>query len=255
MSPLRPINIRPNQPRLPCAVVPRTEWEDEAESWIRWARTPGHDAYWVYRDSFFDAIVPPPGSVTVELGCGEGRVSRDLRRRGHRTVGLDLSPTLLAHAKEADPGGAYLRADAATVPLGDASCDLVVSYNALMDVADMDATVSEAARILVPGGRFCVCVTHPMNNAGRFDGTGADATFVVAETYFGRRRFEAIEERNGLSMTFRGWSYALQDYVRSFERAGFLIETMREPVPETPSGELERWCRVPMFLHVRARLP
>jgi SAM-dependent methyltransferase len=173
-------------------------------------------------------------------------VSRDLRHRGHRTVGIDSSPTLVAHAGGADPGGAYLRADAAALPLADACCDLVVSYNALMDMADMDGAVAEAGRVLVPGGRFCVCVTHPMSNAGRFDGPGADADFVVSDTYFGRRPFEAVEERDGLTMTFRGWSYSLEEYAAAFERAGFLIEMIREPVPEDPTPAL------PLFLHLRA---
>jgi hypothetical protein len=31
------------------------EWESEAENWVRWVRTPGHDAYWYFRDSFFAA--------------------------------------------------------------------------------------------------------------------------------------------------------------------------------------------------------
>jgi ubiquinone/menaquinone biosynthesis C-methylase UbiE len=236
-------------------VPDRSGWEDEAESWVRWARTEGHDAYWFYRQSFFERMVPPPGARTVELGSGEGRVSRDLRDRGHRTVGVELSPTLVRHARDADPGGTYLLADASKLPLADASCDLVVAYNTLMDIADMDAAVAEAGRILVPGGRFCVCVTHPMSNTGHFDGPAPDATFVVSTTYFGRRRFEGTEARDGLTMTFRGWSYALEEYALAFERAGFLIEAMREPVPEAGEPHLLRWWRVPLFLHIRAVRP
>jgi ubiquinone/menaquinone biosynthesis C-methylase UbiE len=170
-------------------------------------------------------------------------------------VGIDASPTLVAHAGGADPGGAFLLADAAALPLADASCDLVVAYNSLMDIADMEGAAAEAWRVLVPGGRFCVCVTHPVSNAGRFDDAGPDAAFVITDTYFGRRPFEAVEERDGLTMTFRGWSYALEDYAGAFERAGFLIEMIREPVPEEPTPALRRWRRVPMFLHLRALKP
>jgi ubiquinone/menaquinone biosynthesis C-methylase UbiE len=235
---------------VPVAVT--SEWEEEAANWVRWARTEGHDAYWVYRRPFFDDIVPEPGVRTVEVGCGEGRVSRDLRQRGHRTVSIDLSPTLVRHAREADLDGAYVLADGSALPLGDGSCDLVVAYNSLMDIADMDAAVAEAARILVPGGRLCLCVTHPMSNTGHFDGPTADAIFEVTGTYFGRRRFEGVEARDGLTMRFRGWSYALEDYARALEGAGFLLERIREPVPDATTPLLLRWRRVPLFLHIRA---
>jgi 2-polyprenyl-3-methyl-5-hydroxy-6-metoxy-1,4-benzoquinol methylase len=84
------------------------KWEDQAENWLAWARTPGHDAYWYYRDAFFP-LVPAPGRRTLEVGCGEGRVMRDLAARGHRVTGIDRSPALLGHASAAHPGGQYPR--------------------------------------------------------------------------------------------------------------------------------------------------
>ena len=48
-------------------------WDREAENWVRWARKPGHDSYWrFHRDAFF-RLVPPPGRLTLDIGCGEGR--------------------------------------------------------------------------------------------------------------------------------------------------------------------------------------
>lgn len=230
----------------------RTPWEQEAENWVRWARTPGHDAYWYYRDSFFDRIVPSPGLRTIEIGCGEGRVARDLVLRGHRVTALDSSPTLLRYARSADPHATYLLADAAALPFPGGTFDLAVAYNSLMDVTDMPGAVREVARVLGAGGRVCVCVTHPLNDAGRFAGEEPDAPFTVADSYFGRRRFQSTFERDGLTMTFHGWSYALQDYAVAFEEAGLIIETLREPVPFAPPSRYEQWQRLPMFLHLRA---
>ncbi len=121
-------------------------WEREAENWVRWTRTPGHDAYWHYRAPFFAHIVPAPGRRTLEIGCGEGRVARDLVVRGYAVTAVDASPTLLRYAQEADPAGRYLVADAAALPFADGTFDLVVAYNALMDIADMPGAVREAAR-------------------------------------------------------------------------------------------------------------
>jgi ubiquinone/menaquinone biosynthesis C-methylase UbiE len=185
------------------------DWDQEADNCARWARTPGHDAYWYYRDAFFDEIVPAAGRCTVEVGCGEGRVARDLQNRGHRVVAIDRSRRLLHYAKDSDPGGMYLLANAARLPLADGSCDIVIAYNSLMDVADLRTTVSEATRVLAPGGHMCVCVTHPLSNAGTFLNSGSESAFHISESYFGRRRFEGTFERDGHTITFRGWSMAL----------------------------------------------
>ncbi|TMF31726.1 MAG: class I SAM-dependent methyltransferase [Chloroflexi bacterium] len=233
-----------------------SSWEREAENWVRWVRRPGHDSYWYFREAFFDELVPPPGRQTLEMGCGEGRVARDLVARKHRVIGIDSSPTLIRYAREADPSGRYELADAASLPFADASFDLVIAYNSLMDIADMPRAVREAARVLQQGGRFCVSVTHPVNDAGRFESDEPTAAFIIRGSYFGRRPFEGHFERDGLQMTFRGWMYALEDYCRALESAGFLVERVREPAASDDAVDKQpgyrRWQRVPLFLQLRA---
>lgn len=95
-----------------------------------------------------------------------------------------------------------------------------------------------------------------MRRGGQFASDHPTAEFVSAGSYFGRRRFEGTFERNGLTMTFRGWSYSLEEYARAFEDAGFLVETMREPALRCTDDDGdpadERWRRVPRFLMLRA---
>jgi SAM-dependent methyltransferase len=147
-------------------------------------------------------------------------------------------------AWEADPDGEYVLADAADLPFDDGSFDLVIAFNSLMDVDDMPGAVGEAGRVLRPGGRFCICITHPMRDAGRFESSSSDARFVIAETYFGKREFEVKVARGGYEVHFKSWTYPLEYYVRALEEAGFLIETVREPFdPDRP---------IPNFLLIRA---
>jgi len=233
-----------------------TAWEGEARNWIAWARTPDHDAYWEYSPSFFD-LVPPAGRATLEVGCGEGRVARDLTARGHTVSGVDSSPTLLAAARDLQPDVDFRLADAADLPFADESFDLVVAYNSLMDIEDMPGAVREVGRVLTSGGRFCVCVTHPLADAGRFERREADSPFVLTHSYFEQRLFEGTFERGGLRMTFHGWCYPLEDYMRAFEKAGLLVEAIREPrqrdeIVEADPSEA-RWQRLPMFLFIRLR--
>jgi SAM-dependent methyltransferase len=58
-------------------------WESQAERWAMWARRPNFDGYWSDSGPPFFALLPPPGRRTLEVGCGEGRVTRDLKERGH----------------------------------------------------------------------------------------------------------------------------------------------------------------------------
>jgi SAM-dependent methyltransferase len=231
----------------------KSVWELEAENWVRWARTPDFDAYWRYRDAFFDEIVPPPGKGTLDIGCGEGRVSRDLAARGHEVTGVDLSPTLARYAREAGPGSVYVSADAAALPFPDAAFDLAVAYNSIQNALDLDATVREAARVLIPGGRLCICMTHPMADAGRFESHDPDALFVVDAPYLELRWLDETEERDGLTMRFAGPAHPLQDYAGALEQAALLMEVIREPSMTSPAKAQDvRWERIPMFMFLRA---
>jgi SAM-dependent methyltransferase len=219
-------------------------WERQAERWAAWAREPGHDEYWSESGPPFFELLPPPGRGTLDLGCGEGRVSRDLKTQGHTVVGVDAAPTLVRLARERDPAGEYLVADAAELPFASASFDLVVAFNTLMDIDDMPGAVREAARVLEPRGRLCACVTHPMRDAGRFMSRRSDARFAIDGSYFGKQRFDMEVVRGAHEVRFRGWTYPLEDYMRAFEDAGLLVEALREPPdPDRP---------IPNFLLLRA---
>jgi SAM-dependent methyltransferase len=183
------------------------------------------------------------------VGCGEGRVTRDLVARGHAVTALDASPTLVAAAAERDQAGVYLVADACYLPFGDASFDLVVAYNMLMDVQDMPRAVSEAARVLSGAGHLCACVTHPATDAGAWR-AGQDGD---DQDYLAGGMFAFDDERDGLRIRWEGHRYSLEHYSRALEHAGLLIEAIREPPPDPPDGRYAPWARVPMFLIIRAR--
>jgi SAM-dependent methyltransferase len=227
------------------------EWDQETENWLRWARTPGFDAYWYYQDAFFESVVPPPAGRTLEVGCGEGRVARDLVERGHHVTALDSAGGLVRHARHADAASSYLVAEGARLPIRSGCFDLVVVYNALQVVANMRGTVHECARVLRPGGRLCFCVAHPVTDMGRWVDDMDPPAFIVRSRYFESTRVEDTVERDGLCMTFRGWTYTLEDYALALQDAGFAIEAVREPRP-IPGSRYQRWSQLPLFMNVRA---
>ena len=161
-------------------------WEGQAERWVRWAREPGLDSYWRFHRDRFLELVPRPGRLTVDVGCGEGRLARDLKALGHTVIAVDRSAAMLEYAREADPELDMRRADAAALPIEDGAADLVVSFMSLMNTDDLDGAVREAARVLGGGGRYCIAITHPLNTAGAFTSREPDAPFVIEGSYFER---------------------------------------------------------------------
>src|SRR5581483_6899771 len=57
-----------------------------------------HDSYWQFHRDLFLELVPPPGRRTLDLGCGEGRLSRDLARLGHNVAAVDALGGAVAEA-------------------------------------------------------------------------------------------------------------------------------------------------------------
>ena len=230
----------------------RDAWNENAEAWIEWARTPGHDSYWRFHRDAFLPLIPPPGRLTLDIGCGEGRVSRDLGRLGHLVVGIDGSPVMaLAASTHPESGGPVLVGDAAALPVPDAAADCVVAFMSLQDVDAMELAIAEAGRVLCRGGHLLIAITHQVNTAGKFERIGEVSVppFVIEGSWFERKALADTCERGGLAMTFHSEHRPLSDYSDPLAEAGFLIERIREVGDPNPE---DKWHRIPLFLHLRA---
>ena len=233
----------------------RKHWSDVAEQWVAWARKPNHDAFWAYRAALAAFIGRGNGGKTLDVGCGEGRVSRELTACGFDVAAVDPVSRLVSAAVEAQSARNYAVASAAELPFGNAQFDLVVAYNVLMDVEDVPAALKECRRVLRPTGQLIISITNPLVDHGHFANKEMNSPFVLEGTYFGRHRFEAFEERDGLQMHFAGWSQPLEAYGIALEEAGLAITSLREPVPDLADGRnhMVRWLRLPLFLWLKAR--
>ena len=133
------------------------------------------------------ALVPTPGR-TLDVGGGTGIVSAELAARGRDVLVVDASAGMLRLAAQRLPGRVVTgRAD--RLPVAGASVDLVTAIWLLhlLPVAQADAVVAEAARVLRPGGHFVTTVDKPLAH-GR-EAAEADA----------RDRVRAVARRAGLT--------------------------------------------------------
>ncbi|MAR71446.1 MULTISPECIES: class I SAM-dependent methyltransferase [unclassified Halomonas] len=113
-------------------------------------------------DAFAGAGTGSSGAARLlDLGCGTGGASRLLARElGYEVVGVDITPgfievaTWLSRACGLEDSTRFVCADAAELPLGDASVEAVWCQHALLNMPDIAAVLSECRRVLAPGGRL-----------------------------------------------------------------------------------------------------
>jgi arsenite methyltransferase len=105
-----------------------------------------------------------PGDVVLDLGSGGGiDVLLSARRvaPGGKAYGLDMTDEMLALARENQRKAGvsnveFLKGDIEHIPLPDASVDVIISNCVINLAADKRRVLSEAFRVLKPGGRFAV---------------------------------------------------------------------------------------------------
>lgn len=111
------------------------------------------------RFRFFDRFVHDWRDLRVlDIGCGGGFTCEFLARRGARAFGMDQSASSVsqaqAHAQSEGLQIEYAVGRAESLPYGDAEFDAVVCVDVLEHIPDWPRVLAEAARVLVPGGRF-----------------------------------------------------------------------------------------------------
>lgn len=89
----------------------------------------------------------------LELGCGSGVFTEDLRRRFTDLVSVDLSADLLAVARVRMPQARFLEMDAHRLAFPDASFEAVVGVSILHHL-DWERALREVFRVLKPGGHI-----------------------------------------------------------------------------------------------------
>ena len=130
----------------------------------------GRDRAWKRR--LISMAGPLEGRHAADLACGTGDIALLLNAAGARVAALDITPRMLALARQKSctgaPPPAYVVGDMCDLPFADASFDLVTTGYGLRNVPDLTRAVREIARILRPGGTFLsLDFNRPQNRGTR----------------------------------------------------------------------------------------
>ena len=252
-------------------------WEANAEAWTRLSRD-GHD---VYRDALntpaFLAMLPPVNGLRgLDIGCGEGTNTRHLARRGARMSAIDVAPTFIAHARQAerdDPLGIDFRvANGEALPFDAGTFDFAAAFMAFMDIPDQPQVLREAYRILVPGGFLQFSILHPCfvppSRRTLRDAAGTAYAIELAD-YFAETggaietwTFSTVsqaERETTPAFQVPRFHRTLSSWVAIIGEAGLVIEAFGEPCADAALAAAEPVVAdtriAPMFLHIRCRKP
>jgi ubiquinone/menaquinone biosynthesis C-methylase UbiE len=171
------------------------------------------------------------GMRIMDLACGQGRIARELARRGARVVGADISDVLLDRARateiEEPFGIIYLDADATSArALAGENFDAVACNHGLADMDDLDSALATVARVLRPSGRFVFSILHPC-----FPGWDEDtpSSWPQRAGYYAEGWW--LARNPGIRGKVGSNHRTLSSYLNSLVRHHLTIEEVAEPAP------------------------
>ncbi len=122
-----------------------------------------------------------PSSVLLDVGCGSGLDLAAYKKMGLRHLyGVDPSSKLLEEARQSTEGEAALsKGSFEQLPFEDNNFDVLTSRFSLHYSANLPLAIKESARVLKPGGKFMVIVSHPFADNLETKDAGGNITITL----------------------------------------------------------------------------
>ncbi len=234
----------------------RRYWDEYAPHWVAageraWAAQTPYWGMWSIPQSEAPLLPDEMGQVdAIELGCGTGYVSAWMQRRGARVTAIDNSENQLATARRLAAEHAvddieWIHGNAEDVPRSDASQDFAISEYGAAIWCEPELWVTEAHRLLRPGGRLVMLGNSPIASMCSPAG-GENIDHQLHRSYFdlGRLDWTEVEIEPGgieFNLPISGW-------FKLFRDTGFAVDDyleLRAPADTdaTPFMTSSEWAR------------
>ena len=238
-------------------------WNAMGDEWFELAQT-GEARNCFIMPNMLKFLGNVQGKKILDLGCGEGGYSRELTKRGAQLVSVDCSSKAieyaisLARAENLDIEH-FVRNSNDLFDIESEQFDVVLCSMMLMDCEDFDGTLQEAYRVLKKGGKVFASVLHPCFDGNHETGIGRQGVGierqVVVKNYFDPKEWTAPLHKGTIPVIWR--HRTLEDYVKGFLKAGFIIEDVNEPQATDEQAQLSTamaWLKkIPLYLYWELR--
>ncbi len=270
----RVMNMKPplrNKARVAKGTPPKkpktTSWGAVAE----W-----YDDYMeVAEDSYQKQVILPnltrvlairPGEKVLDVACGQGFFTREWRALGAKVAGADISPELIAKARERAPEIVWHATPAHNLSFaGDGEYDAMTIVLAIQNIENIAEVFAEVRRVLSPKGRFVLVMNHPAFRVPKRSSWGFDEEAKVqyrrVDGYLSSEKVR-IEMHPGRKNSPATISYqrSLQDIVKALAKSGFAVTKLEEWISHKKSGKGPRQKaedtarkEIPLFMMLEAR--
>lgn len=221
-------------------------WDVSAKAWIEGQGELGDTSRRVILDPCVDRLLADVEGLSIlDVGCGEGRYARKLAARGAIVTGIDPVQEFLDIAQQKLPSGTFIKAFAESLPLPDASFDIVLSYLTIIDMPDYVAAIREMVRVLKPEGRIVVATVS--NVASTTDGWVKDAAGAKLYRTVDRYMEEFSMDLAWMGIEIVNFHRPLSAILGVFFECGLVMDGFFEPLPPVDDPWYIDEFRVPTF--------
>ena len=198
-------------------------YETMAEHYSRMIEYKPHNAYYD-RPNTLSLLPDVRDKNVLDAACGPGKYAEILLQGGATVIGFDLSPKMVALARErnGDRGEFFVHDLGHPMEMfEDETFDIVLCALALHYIPDWTPAIKEFHRVLKPSGSLVISIEHPF----------FEYLFFASEKYFQVENVKCTWDSYGKPVEVNSFRRSLQDCIQPLTENGFYLDKLLEPLP------------------------
>lgn len=258
--------------------INQSEWDSVASHWDMAMQNGDWFQRYIIYPTLLNTLGDLQGKSVLDVGCGNGHLSRYLKKHLATVTGIDRSEEMIKTCKKYCSDILFLVHDITLGELSNQKFDYIIFNNSIQDMKDYIAGIKAASLMLKKGGKLIICVKHPCfhptdTNAGWVVETDNGDTLVTGsgltsisqlDCHYTGKHFIMDEYLNHCEHV-REWygektvsySRTVAEYCNTIVQCGLQIVKVEEPMP-IEDGQAENpdlyalLVRIPNFIFFTA---